>query len=566
LSSSFLMRSRMSALPAALTLIAVLASACALLPGGSTPSTPTPASTTKTPSAAAPVKPLDSEVTLRVLGSNDLTDMGDVIAAATAATNVKLVVTHVSEPAGAQTVASGKANGKYDAVWFASNAYLALEPKAAGKVVSSTKIMTSPVALGLDAQVANQLGWDRKAPTWAQITEAASAKKFRYGMSNPATSNPAFGALANVATALGDGSALEVDQVDSVAGDLRRFFSAQSMTAESASFLVDRFLASVGKKGAPQGLINYESKLIALNESGQLQRPMTVIIPADGVVSADFPMALLSGASAEARTAYTVLSDWLRSPDGQRLIMEKTARRPVIGSVKPDPARFGDQLLIELPFPARRDVLDRLLTSYLNSIRRATQSIYVLDLSGSMQGERIKALREALISLAGGSGSVSSSGYAVFRERETVTLIGYGDSARKPQTFTVPPDDAKGGQARIRSAAEKLESVPENTATYTALREAYRLADRQVRSNPGALTSIVLMTDGEQNVGISEADFRRFHSGLRADTKAVPTFTVKFGPADAAALDRIAKLTGGRLFSVQDQRLVTAFRQIRAYQ
>ena len=74
------------------------------------------------------------------------------------------------------------------------------------------------------------------------------------------------------------------------------------------------------------------------------------------------------------------------------------------------------------------------------------------------------------------------------------------------------------------------------------------------------------MTDGEQNRGISEADFRRFYTGLSAETRAVPTFTVKFGPADAAALNRIARLTGGKLFSVQDMRLETAFRQIRAYQ
>ena len=561
-----LARLRPSALIAALTLVAVLATACALLPGGTAPPAPGTSAAGGTSGAARPVQPLDSEVTLRVLGSSDLADMREVFIAARQATNVRLALTTVGAPAGAQTVASGKAKGKFDAVWFDSNAYLSLQPKASGYVATSTEIMTSPVAFGLDSAVAKKLGWDKKAPTWAQIIQAAGEKKFRYGMSNPATSNAAFSALANAATALTGGGALRADQVDIVASDLRRFFSRQSITAETASSLADRFVVQTNQPGGPAGLINYESALIKLNESGQLKQPLTIVLPADGVISADFPMSLLSGVSAEARSAYTVLTDWLRSPDGQRLIMEQTARRPILGSVKPDPARFGDQLLIELPFPAKRDVLDRLLTSYLNSIRRSTQSIYVLDLSGSMKGERITALRQALISLAGGSGSITSSGYAVFRERETVTLIGYGDNVRRPETFTVPPRDPGSGLAKIRGAAGKLDSVPENTATYTALREAYKLADRQVKSNPGALTSIVLMTDGEQNVGISEADFRKFYTGLRAETRAVPTFTVKFGPADAAALNRIARFTGGRLFEVEDMRLVTAFRQIRAYQ
>ena len=65
-------------------------------------------------------------------------------------------------------MASGKATGKYDAVWFDSNAYVALQPKASGRVATSTKIMTSPVAFGLEAAVAKKLGWDKKAPTWAR--------------------------------------------------------------------------------------------------------------------------------------------------------------------------------------------------------------------------------------------------------------------------------------------------------------------------------------------------------------------------------------------------------------
>ena len=94
-------------------------------------------------------------------------------------------------------------------VWFDSNAYLALERGASSRVAASTKIMTSPVAFGLPPEVARRLGWDKRPPTWAQIAQAAGEKKFRYGMSNPATSNPAFSTLATVATAL-DGGPLGV--------------------------------------------------------------------------------------------------------------------------------------------------------------------------------------------------------------------------------------------------------------------------------------------------------------------------------------------------------------------
>jgi Ca-activated chloride channel family protein len=492
--------------------------------------------------------------------------MEKVLAAATEATNVKLELTLTTSREGAAEVASGRADGKYEAYWFASNAYLALKPEAAGRIATSTKIMTSPVAFGLNDDVARRLGWDKTAPTWADLVKAAAEKEFSFGMADPANANSAFTALATVTAALTGGGSLKADDVNTVALELRRFFAAQTWAAPSAVELANRFTTESGKAGTPDGIINYEAKFISLNKSGDLKKPITMVIPSDGIMSADFPFTLVNGVDPTLREAYAVMSDWLRSPTGQQMIMDETNRRPAAPGVKLDQAKFGDQILVELPFPTRRTVLDRLLTSYLNSTRRVTQSIYVLDVSGSMEGERIRALRNALISLAGGDSRVDSSGYEVFRKREKVTPIAYDDKVREPQTITVPPDDAKKGLRRIRAAASRLDTDSGNTATYSALRTAYQLADRRVRDNPGALTSIVLMTDGEDNEGISEGNFRRFYRGLSTETKAVPTFTVKFGPADAAELNRIARLTGGRLFSVEDTRLVTAFRQIRAYQ
>ena len=304
---------------------------------------------------------------------------------------------------------------------------------------------------------------------------------------------------------------------------------------------------------------------MSLNASGKLAKPLTVVIPADGVISADFPMALLAETRPQARTAYTVLTDWLRSPAGQKMIMDKTSRRPVAARVAPE-KKFENRMLVELPFPARRAVLDRLLVTYLNTARRETQSIYVLDLSGSMDGARLDALRSALISLAGGNDRISSSGYAVFRRRETVSLIGYSNRPRAPETFRIPPDKPGPALARIRRATAVLETDNGNTATNSALRAAYRLADRQVRANPGALTSIVLMTDGQTNRGITAAEFRAFYRQLPVSTRSVPTFTIKFGPVEAAPLARIAALTGGKQFIARGTRLVGAFREIRAHQ
>ena len=64
-------------------------------------------------------------------------------------------------------------------------------------------------------------------------------------------------------------------------------------------------------------------------------------------------------------------------------------------------SRFGEPTLNELPSPAHQQVADQLLAAYLDQYRRPTHAIYVLDTSGSMEGPRIAALRQALTGLTG---------------------------------------------------------------------------------------------------------------------------------------------------------------------
>jgi Ca-activated chloride channel family protein len=119
--------------------------------------------------------------------------------------------------------------------------------------------------------------------------------------------------------------------------------------------------------------------------------------------------------------------------------------------------------------------------------------------------------------------------------------------------------------ADIRGAVRDLGSGG-NTATYSALKAAYRLAVKQTAAHPGALTTIVVMTDGETNRGITAAQFRANYRSLPRAARAVPTFTVKFGSADAKSLDAVARLTGGKLIEAENNRLARAFKEIRAYQ
>lgn len=510
------------------------------------------------------VGPADAPVTLRVLAGSELLDLEPVLAEAGAATGVRIELDPVGTLDGAESVASGTAEAAHDAIWFSSNRYLALQPAAQARLGTATDIMSSPVVLGLRRSVAERLGWVGRPVTWAEIAAAAGARQFTYGMTDPSASNSGFSAVVAVATALvGAGSALTREQAESTVPALRDFFAAQTLAAGSSGFLQEAYVrrATGADPGEPvDGLINYESVLQGMNAAGTLPEPLELIRPADGVVTAEYPFTVLAAASPEAKDAHRRLAEHLRTPDVQRAIAERTHRRPAVPGVLPAPAGTA----VELPFPAQADVVDALLTSYFDKLRRPSRTIYVLDTSGSMAGdERIGALRRSLAGLAGADPSLTGQ-YRRFRGREQVTLLPFSTGPGSPQTFTVAEDNPGPDRQRIADAGAALQ--PDGgTAIYDGLQAAYRIAEQQIAADPDRFTSIVLMTDGENTSGTDIEAFRAFAGARPPALRDVPVFCVLFGETDAEEMEEVARLTGGRTFDARTAPLAEVFKEIRGY-
>ena len=505
----------------------------------------------------------DGPNTLRMLAGSEVKDMLPLLKAAQAATGVRVELEYAGTLEGAEQVAAGAADGRYDAIWFSSNRYLALLPEAAGRTSQFTKVMASPVVLGLRPEVAKRLGWDTTAPTWAQIAAAAGRREFSYGMTNPAASNSGFSALVGVSAALAaTGDSLTQKQIATVTPQLRQFFAGQSLTAGSSGYLAEQFARS-GSASSVDGLINYESVLLDLSTRAANPVPLTVVYPQDGVVTADYPLTLLTSAAAPKRALYDKLVTWLRTPQTQQLIMTQTARRPVVPAVPLD-QRFGSRVLVEIPFPNQLGVANELISSYLNTIRKPAQTVFVIDTSGSMRGDRIEALKGALAGLAGADTSTAGR-FARFRDRERVTLILFSSSPSQPREFLVPATGQDAVLRQIRDVAQSLRADG-GTAIYDSLESAYSVAAQQVVDAPDTFTSVVLMTDGENTDGQNAAAFRSAYDVLPAAAKKVPTFVVLFGEGDAEELAEVARLTGGRLFDARTGDLSGAFKEIRGYQ
>ncbi|GHH90046.1 substrate-binding and vWA domain-containing protein [Streptomyces capillispiralis] len=476
--------------------------------------------------------------TLRVLASSELSDMTPVFERVEKDTGVTLRPTYIGTLDAVDMLATGKTDGRYDAVWLSSNDYLRLRPEAAAKVVSETPVMSSPVAVGVRPATVEKLGWTPDDVTWAQVERAVRDGRLTYGMTDPARSNSGFSTLVAVASALsGAQSALTDADVAKAAPRMKDFFRGQELTSGSSGWLAGAY----ARRGDVDALLNYESVLEGFKN-------LTVIRPKDGVVTADYPLSSLASTGPAAREDVRRVTEALRTDAVQRLITDHTHRRPVVASVPPAAGLDTDRRR-ELPFPGSRSVADGLLDAYENELRRPSRTVYVLDTSGSMEGDRLDRLKQALTGLT-----------SDFRDREEVTLMPFGSAVKSVRTHVVRPEDPQAGLSAIRADTARLTAEGE-TAIYTSLRTAYdHLGD-----GGDAFTSVVLMTDGENTAGDGPADFTSFHRGLTGERRDIPVFPILFGDSDRTELEGIAELTGGRLFDGRGS-LDGAFEEIRGYQ
>ena len=504
---------------------------------------------------SAPGTPGGSGTTLSVLAGSELKDIEPLLPDLQRATGYRLQLSYVGSLDGAQRIVTGD---RSQLAWFSSAKYLDLLQGGSGRIVAQQKVMLSPVVMGVRHSVAARFGWaNNPNVTWADIAARARAGELHFGMTNPAASNSGFVALVGVAEAFAQsGSALDAGSINSAA--LKEFFSGQALTAGSSGFLATSYVRG---QESLDGMINYESVLLSLNQGSQLHEKLDLVYPKDGIATADYPLLLLDRTQ---RDAFDRIAAWLRRPDVQTRIMQTTNRRPALPEVKPD-SRFPGQVLVELPFPGSLDVVNRLIAVYLDQARPPAHAIFVLDTSGSMQGSRIDSLKRALLALTSGDASITGQ-FARFRQREKVTIILFNDRVYQKRDFTV--NDLSSGSpdlAAIRSYVNTFQAGG-GTAIYDAVYSAYQAAQAAMRTEPDRLYSIVLMTDGENNVGRDGPRFLSDYRALPENVRAVKTFAVLFGEANPKELQQVADTTGGTVFDGRKTSLSEVFKDISGYQ
>lgn len=506
-------------------------------------------------SAGGSATPAD---TLAVLAGSELKDLEPLLGEIQRETGVALKLTYVGTLDGVERLQAGE---QTDIAWFASNRYAMLVPGARQRIVASERTMLTPVVLGLKTSKAKALGWDDGSgsytgATWKDIAQAAEAGRFTFGMTSPASSNTGFSALLGLAAALsGKGDALAVEDVDSKG--LAAFFKGQKLTAGSSGWLAESYLKD---QDQVDGIINYSSVLLSLNREPSLKDKLVLIYPQDGLSTSDYPIMLVNG---EKRAAYDKLVAYLRGGAFQKQMVDSTLRLAVNPQVaQPNPAAA----IGELAFPARQEVVDAILLAFDNEVRTPPDSTFVLDISGSMSGQRLDQLKRTMVGLSGSDASISGR-FARFRNRELIHIKPFAPRPMETVSFDMGSSEAQSSKV-LGTITRYVESMQADggTAIYSSTRQAYEEALARRAMAPDRYYSIVVMTDGANTSGMSIEAFQDWYQRLPASDKGIRVFTIAFGNADSSELRVMAEMTGGRTFDGNKSGLQAIFKEVRGYQ
>ena len=152
---------------------------------------------------------------------------------------------------------------------------------------------------------------------------------------------------------------------------------------------------------------------------------------------------------------------------------------------------------------------------------RPVATVFVVDVSGSMEGTRIQSVRTAM-----------QSAREFVKPTTQVGVVEFNDTAMK--RLPIAEFDLN-QQARYAAIAEDL-APGGGTAMYDGIVLGLQMLEDQRAANPEVKPILVVLTDGETTDGLQFSDVDNVIEGLR-----IPVYTVGF-EADLDELDRVSSL------------------------
>jgi Ca-activated chloride channel family protein len=438
----------------------------------------------------------------------------------------------------------------------------------------------TPVGFAMWRPMAEALGWPSQPIGWKTLVDLANDPdgwasrghpewgKLRLGHTHPQYSSAGLLFLASVIYAqLGITSGLTTEAVYS-----KPVTDALATLAGNTSKygMVTTDLLSKMASGGPDFLhvsAAFEEGTVRFNleHADELRWPLAFVFPKEGTFWSDHPYCILDQSgwvNTEEAEAARLFLDFLLSDESQARA-EAFFVRPLSDAVAlgthlslengTDPTASPRSIpAFKLPNP---EVSEAIIDQFMATKRKATTMI-VLDISGSMNGDRIRTATTA-----------TAAFLSRFDPQDRIGLITFNDQITTVSSFLPASENS-----------ERLQSVVANliagggTNLNGAICRAAEVMRREVAEDEShgenRVYGIVLLSDGADTRG-EVSDTRMFSECLKTDaeTEGFKVFAISFGDeAPADVLVHLADQTHGALFRATPESIGSTYLKISAEQ
>jgi Ca-activated chloride channel family protein len=438
----------------------------------------------------------------------------------------------------------------------------------------------APLGFAMWRPMAETLGWPDTPIGWDTIVELAADPQgwasygrpewgqFRFGHTHPAYANS--GLLSMTSFVYGvTGKTDTLTAADIYAPEVEEAMRTLEQVTSKYGRQAPALLEAMARQGPSYlhaaAVPEADAVRFNIERSDELAFPLAFIFPAGGAIWADQPYCILDNADwvdADEAEGAAIFRDYLLAKEQQAVAIDNFLRPldPTIPIDDPltldngtDP-RVTPQTVAPLPSPSVE--VSNAVIDLFNITKRKATILLVLDVSGSMEGERINTARTATNEFLSRLDANDEVGLLIFSN-------GVSTLAEPSRVGDV-----------VEGLSQRVDGLiaDGNTALYEAVCAAAQqtadLAAEDREQGESRLYGIILLSDGEDTVGnITENQMFATCLPANAEADGFRIYPIAFGDAaDISVLERMANVTGGQIFNADPASISNIYISISAEQ
>lgn len=438
---------------------------------------------------------------------------------------------------------TGPRPGSQPDVWVPDSTFWLRRARAGGAIdlpEAGASLASSPVVLAVTEPAARRLGWPEHMLSWPDVLGATpTASALTVGMPDPARSPVGLSTLFGVRAMTSGGPEPGAAQVAA----LRRL--SPNVTARAAELFEKLPPADTAVAAFPAS----EQAVLHHNKDDLEQQRLVPVYASPGVPSLDYPYVVLPTTSGIKRTGAERFLESLLDPAAQRILGMRGLRTPQgeAGTDYPDAETDRPSTVPAVPLPDQdsTDDVQRVWTGVNLSARMLT----VIDVSGSMAAQ-VPGTRRSRAQV---TAEATKQGLGLFKPTTDMGLWVFSDNLDGDRDYRelapIAPLSTE-RQHLVALADQVVTMVGGRTNLYDTVLAAYQTVLRGW--DAARLNVVVVLTDGRDDdvSSITRQQLVDELARLQDPKKPTRLIFVGIGPdVDAAELDQIAAVTGGRAFT-----------------